>query len=108
MDSSDNNKQKVLSFLKDDKFIQWRLCRTVQLNEYWAAYIHSHPEQSEALDEAIKVFSGVRLGEKEKLSIKEKENLYKSIKDDIENIKAKKIQRRIHLFYASASVAASI
>jgi hypothetical protein len=48
-------------FLKNPQFIEWRLLRTEESERFWVGFIREHPECNDALNEAIRKFSTVKL-----------------------------------------------
>ena len=55
---------KNRDFLLEDKFIEWRLFKTDELNSYWEALRKETPELSEEIDIAIREFDSIRLNDK--------------------------------------------
>lgn len=90
-------------FLKNTKFIEWRLLKTEELATYWSDFIISHPECKNAFEEAIVKFQGIKLYHKI-LSEDEQNSLYSRIIKDIEY--RKKRSRRLRLYYMSAACVA--
>lgn len=68
----DNKKR---DFLLEDKFIEWRLLRTDDLNIYWETFIKDNPELSDYIYIAIEEFNSVKLNNKRIQEIEKKEIL---------------------------------
>lgn len=49
--TDDNN---FVRFLKDEKFIEWKLLPTDELNMYWEEYLQQHPDEKEDILQAEK------------------------------------------------------
>ena len=73
---------KNRDFLLEDKFIEWRLFKTDELNSYWEAFRIKNPEISDDIDIAIEEFESVRFNEN-KLSEIEKRDIINSIITDV-------------------------
>ena len=51
-------------FLENKKFIQWRLTRTPELEDFWISYIHENPDLEEELWKAIEVFDKIEINKR--------------------------------------------
>ncbi|WP_029906823.1 FecR family protein [Prevotella sp. 10(H)] len=87
-------------FLNNDIFVQWRLTRTKELNEYWADFEEQNPECRQALEEAIDKFKSVILNNYH-LSDIQANTLLTNIRRDIAS--RKKRSRRLYIFALSAA-----
>lgn len=88
-----------IDFLKDDKFIEWRLFLTDDLEEYWTHYIEEFPECAQTMNEAIRKFKSVKLNNG-KLSELTQAVLYQRI---VGKIQRKARMRRIRYWSAMAA-----
>lgn len=50
-----------IRFLKDEKFIEWKLMSTDELNKYWGEFLQKHPDEGENLALAEEHFRKIRL-----------------------------------------------
>lgn len=92
--------RKNRDFLLEDKFIEWRLLQTEELDSYWEAFRNNNPELSNDIDVAIKEFEVVRLNNK-RLHLTDKQDIINNI------FRKGKIRKRLKIFIqASSSVAA--
>lgn len=96
-----SNKRDI-DFLSDDLFIEWRLLRTEELDQYWDDFLEKHPECEPALTDAIKNFKAVRLNARV-LSEVTRNKLYDRIIDDVR--RRKNNVRRIQYWCAAAGIA---
>lgn len=92
--------RKNRDFLLEDKFIEWRLLQTEELDSYWEAFRNNNPELSNDIDVAIKEFEVVRLNNK-RLHLTDKQDIINNI------FRKGKIRKRLKIFIqASSSIAA--
>jgi len=70
--SKDKN---YIRFLKDEKFIEWKLQPTDELQAYWNKYLRQHPEEEDQLRLAESHFNRIKLSSY-KLPPNKKEKLY--------------------------------
>lgn len=102
------NKEKkskgYINILNDDKFVEWRLLKTDELNRYWEEFIKNYPEKEEDLNTAIQMFKAVRIN-KRSLPAEVKERIYNNI---ILKGKKKKNFRNRFLIYASTAACLAI
>jgi len=94
---------KYSDFLDNTKFIEWRLLKTEELEDYWADFLIQNPECEDAFKQAIVKFKGVKLYHKI-LSDNEQDSLYSLIIKDVGD--KKKRSKRKKIYYASAVCAA--
>ncbi len=86
-------------FLEDERFIQWRLTRTPELEDFWTSFVQENPDLEEEFREAIEVFDSITIN---KMIFKDKDILYDQIIESALDHKRKK--RR--LLYSISSAAA--
>lgn len=84
-----DNKKKILL---DDKFIQWRLFQTEELDAYWEEFRKKNPHLNNELDQAIEEFKAVRINDI-KVESTEKEAVYITILNKVEQENKKKRKR---------------
>lgn len=87
-------------FLKDDKFIKWRLLKTEELEQYWTDFVKDNPQCNEALAKAINKFDTVTLNNYTP-SDSEYETLLKNIRKD--TIHRKNRIKRLRIYAAAAA-----
>lgn len=89
-----NKRKDYKSFLNNIIFIEWRITQSEELTEYWKEYLHTHPEDEEAINTAIEKCKSIRLNDK-KLSDIQISALWDTIVQDIEPVtNTLKISRR--------------
>lgn len=86
--------------LKDREFIQWRLEKTHQQNEYWSAFMNENPDLQEEFDKAIEIFAQVKINKRD---FTDTDLLYKKIRQSITN--HRRHQRSIVPYLSAAAVA---
>lgn len=86
-------------FLENIGFIQWRLERTHEQNEYWFAFIKENPELQEEFQKAIEIFEQIKINQRD---FNDTDLLYQKIQQSIAN--HGKNKRRI-LYYLSTAAA---
>lgn len=94
----DNKKR---DFLLEDKFIEWRLLPTEELNSFWEEFRLNNPELIQDLDKAIEEFDAISF-ETSKLTEREKQEILSIISK-----KANK-KSRIRTFIQATSTIAAI
>lgn len=93
----DNKKR---DFLLEDKFVEWQLLQTDELNKYWDNFRRDNPDLSDDLDNAILEFKSVSI---------ELNNLESTEKQEILNNIFSKIKKKNHVktfIQAISSIAA--
>ncbi|HHU95686.1 MAG: FecR domain-containing protein [Bacteroidota bacterium] len=65
-------------FLMDEKFIEWQLLRTEELDKQWNQFIQDNPGSKKALENAIAKFQAVQLN-RYPFTTKDKEEVYQRI-----------------------------
>ncbi len=97
------SKNKVVdkgnNFLFQDRFIEWRMFRTKEMDEYWHKFISENPYLEDSLQEAIVRFDQIRIN-RTQLSVNDKEALFHAI---IKKITARRRMRRLLLRISSAA-----
>ncbi|MBP1677465.1 MAG: FecR protein [Bacteroidetes bacterium] len=101
MANKHNYKKHANDFLNNEKFIEWRLFRTQEMDDYWQNYLLTEPENHEAIETAINKFNALRINDY-KLSDSQKEILLKEILH--QSLIKRKFQLK-KLYYWSAAVA---
>ena len=86
-------------FLKDREFIQWRLERTSEQDDYWYSFIKENPNLKKELEKAIEVFDKVKINERDFFDT---DLLYQKIEDSIS--KSHRVKRRIIKCLSAAAV----
>ncbi len=100
-------KKEYIYFLNNKNFIEWRIARSEELNEYWKEYLQNHPEDEEAINTAIEKCKSIRLNDR-KLSDIQIEILWNRIVQDAESVTSltkRKKRKKVTLYL---SIAASI
>lgn len=87
-------------FLENREFIQWRLERTTQQDDYWSSFIKENPSLVEEFEKAISIFEKVRINEQ---NFTDTDLLYQKIQLSISNHRKKKY--RIVNYLSAAAVA---
>lgn len=91
---------KNRDFLLEDKFIEWRLLKTDELNIYWETFRKDNPELSHSIDIAIKEFNSLKLNNK-KIEEIEKKKILATILSE-----GKRKSKRKYFIQAISTVAA--
>ena len=78
-----------LRFLKDEKFIEWKLFPSDEMNAYWDDFLQRHPSERENVVLAEAHFRNVRLSPY-KLSIEKKEEAIKRLERSVRTFENKK------------------
>ena len=89
-------------FLENREFIQWRLERTHEQNEYWFAFIKENPDLQKEFEKAIEIFEKVKINERD---FSDTDLLYQKIRQSISN--HRKTRRRI-VYYLSTAAAVAL
>lgn len=87
-------------FLENREFIQWRLERTTQQDDYWFSFIKENPSLVEEFEKAISIFEKLRINEHD---FTDTDLLYQKIQLSISNHRKKKY--RIVNYLSVAAVA---
>lgn len=100
--TDDNN---FLRFLKNEKFIEWKLFPTDELNRYWDEYLEQHPSEKENILLAEKHFQSIDISSMKMLPERKQEAIHR-LEQSLDTYKRK---RRIHRFvYIAAACAAAL
>jgi len=100
--TDDNN---FLRFLKNEKFIEWKLFPTDELNRYWDEYLEQHPSEKENILLAEKHFQSIDISSMKMLPERKQEAIHR-LEQSLDTYKRK---RRIHrLVYIAAACAAAL
>lgn len=98
--TDDNN---FVRFLKDEKFIEWKLLPTDELNMYWEEYLQQHPDEKEDILQAEKHLRRINVTSFKLPSEKKQEAILRLE----QSLAAYNRKRRIRRFvYAAAACAA--
>ncbi|RNC66813.1 FecR family protein [Proteiniphilum sp. X52] len=92
-----------LRFLKDEKFIEWKLFPSDEMNAYWKDFLQKHPGERENISLAEAHFRNVRLSS-HNLSGEKKEEAFKRLEQSVHTFQNKKKIRRISYVAACVSV----
>lgn len=101
---TDNN--NFLRFLKDEKFIEWKLFPTDELNRYWEEYLQQHPGERDNIQLAEKHFRNINVSSLKMSQEKKKEAIYRL--EQSLNTYNRKRQIRRFVYVAAACAAALI
>jgi len=83
-----------LRYLSDEKFIEWMLCPTDELNSYWRQFSEDHPEEKAHLLKAKELFKKVNLSSY-KLDEATKEKAMARLEESLRLYRRKRKVRRI-------------
>ncbi len=95
-----------LRFLKDERFIEWKLFPSDELNAYWDDFLRKHPDERENMTLAEAHFRNVRLSS-HNLSGEKKEEAIKRLEQSVHTFQNKKKIRRIS-YVAAACISVLI
>lgn len=87
----------AVDFLKEESFLRWQLYRSAEDAAFWEDWLRQHPEQQEAIQEAIALFSSMKMNSYH-FTTDEKQEMRQFILQ-----KAKQRKRRISLYSVSAA-----
>lgn len=104
---SRTDNHRFIRFLKDEKFIEWKLFSTDELNAYWREYLQQHPSEEGDFLSAEEHFQKINLTSLLKMPSGKKQEARKRLE---QSLKAhhRKIKIRRFAYVAAASVAALI
>lgn len=100
------NNHSFIRFLKDEKFIEWKLFSTDELNAYWKEYFQQHPDEKEDLLIAEKHLLKINLSSY-KMSSGKKQEAMKRLEQSLKTYH-RKLKIRRFAYAAAAGVAALI
>lgn len=101
MENKNHFLKGVENLLQNEEFIEWRIFKTNELDEYWLKFRKQNPHLDKELDEAIIQFEDVKINHFP-LTDLEKKQIHKKINDKIKHYK-----RRMW-FLRMGSVAAAV
>lgn len=97
--------KRAIRYLKDEMFIEWVLCPTDELSEYWQHYSEDHPEEKENISKAKSLLIGCFATSYELDSV-EKEEAVARLTDSLNTYyKHKKNVRKAILTFISSAAA---
>lgn len=99
-----NNYTTPFDFFQNDRFIQWRMIRSKELDAYWMIFLEKYPQYKNLLEESIEKFEAVQLN-RNYLSGERKTNIYSEILDRINAYEQRKRKQKIIYW---SSIAASV
>lgn len=101
--TDDNN---FIRFLKDEKFIEWKLFPTDELNIYWGEYLQQHPDEKKDILQAEKHFQNINVSSF-KMPPEKKQAVIYRLEQSLQTYSRKRTIRRFS-YAAAACVAALI
>lgn len=93
-----------LRFLKDEKFIEWKLFPSDDVNAYWDDFLQKHPDERENIALAEVHFRNIRLSS-HNLSREKKQEAIKRLEQSVSTFNKKKRRRRF-LYVTAACISA--
>lgn len=91
-------------FLKDEKFIEWELFSTDELNRYWEEYLRRHPDEKDDILLAKKHFRSINVSSLE-MSQEKKEEAIRRMEQSLGAYSRKRRIRRFTYAAAACTVA---
>ncbi len=104
--SMKTDSSSFLRFLKDEKFIEWKLFPSDEVNTYWEDFLQKHPDERENMALAEAHFRNVRLSSYN-LSREKKEEAIKRLEQSVHTFENKKKAYRF-LYVAAACISVFI
>ena len=98
-----NKTNQFIKFLKDDKFIEWKLCPTDELQTYWDEFLRQNPEEEAHFRLAEIHFSRIKLSSWQLSSEKKRKATERLIKSLHTHRKRRNLN---HMVYIAAAFAA--
>ena len=98
-----NNTNQFIKFLQDDKFIEWKLCPTDELQTYWDEFLRQNPEEEAHFRLAEIHFSRIKLSSWQLSSEKKRKATERLIKSLHTHRKRRNLN---HMVYIAAAFAA--
>ena len=92
-------RNNFIEYLKDERFIEWKLFQSEELQRYWKDYILQYPEELKKIELAEKHFDQIKLSPI-KLSDEKKQEAVKRLQESLKTYHRKLIIRRFA--YAAA------
>ncbi|NLX67481.1 MAG: DUF4974 domain-containing protein [Bacteroidales bacterium] len=96
--------RKGYNFLIDEDFINWRLFRSEEMDEYWGNFLRDNPHLEKEMQQAISQFEAVKIN-RSLLSEKDKKSIYLAIWRDVSRYKRYKLIRRVSSIVAVFAIA---
>lgn len=90
--NTENN--KYINYLKDEKFIEWKLLPNDELNNFWSDFVKSHPEEKENLELADQHFHKIKLSYFE-IPEEKRVELRRRLKSSVESFNRKRRLRNL-------------
>ena len=100
---SKNKHTSYIHFLKDERFIEWKLFSTDELNSYWTEYLENHPEERVDFLLAEKHFRNIKLSSHQIPAEKKTQAIARLRQEVAGYSRRRKIKR--YFGYAAAAVA---
>ena len=97
--SKNIDRTNFIRFLKDERFIEWKISPTTELDEFWDEYLLLHPHEREAFELAKKHFKNIHLSSYEIT----KQKRERAIKHMEKSLHAYRLKRNIRLFSSIAA-----
>ncbi len=97
------NNDRFIRFMKNEKFIEWKLLPTDELNEYWNEYLQLHPDEAADVQLAEEHFKHVNLAPL-KVSSEKKQRAFLRLERSLAAYSRKRIILRFS-YIAAACVA---
>lgn len=94
-----------IRFLKDEKFIEWKLFPTDELNRYWEEYIQQHPSERDNILLAEKHFRSIDISSV-KMPQKKKQEIMYRLKQSLGSYSRKR--KLLRFAYIAAACAATL
>ena len=104
MNNDDKINNATIRYLNDEKFIEWILCPTDALANYWQEYLEDQPEEEKNLLKAKEVLKGGKISVY-KLDESTKEKAIQKLKDSIDICIRKRKIRKLYITLAGSAVA---
>ncbi len=93
-----------IRFLKDEKFIEWKLFPTDELNAYWQEYLRQHPGERDNIQLAEKHFRNINVSSLKMPQEKKKEAIYRLEQSLNTYNRKRKIRRFAYVAAACAAI----
>ena len=95
---------EAIDFLKDEKFLRWRLLENEEDVLLWRTFIDKYPEKKETIKEAIEKFNLLKMNDYS-LQGSEKKQIWINLNEKIKKGKVHKARQFYSIFSIAASVA---
>ncbi len=97
-------KTGFIRFLKDERFIEWKLFPTAELDEYWEGYLLHHPSERGAFEAAEKHFQSIHVSSY-KLTKEKREQAMLHLEQSLRTYRFKRKIRRFSYVAAACVIA---